>query len=32
MKRSGTTKASGRLDGNTRLGMVSGYYFMDDYS
>ncbi len=23
-------KASGRIDGNTRLGMVSGYYFIDD--
>jgi hypothetical protein len=23
-------KASARLDGNTRLGMVSGYYFIDD--
>jgi hypothetical protein len=30
----GTTrddKASARLDGNTRLGMVSGYFFIDDY-
>jgi len=23
-------KGSGRIDGNTRLGMVSGYYFIDD--
>jgi len=23
-------KASGRIDGNTHLGMVSGYYFIDD--
>lgn len=28
----GDNKGSGRLDGNTRLGMISGYYFMDDYS
>jgi len=24
-------KGSGRLDANTRLGMISGYYFFDDY-
>jgi hypothetical protein len=25
-------KSSGRLDANTRLGMISGYYFWDDYT
>ncbi|MGB2886056.1 MAG: carboxypeptidase regulatory-like domain-containing protein [Candidatus Acidiferrales bacterium] len=25
-------KTSGRVDGNTRLGMISGYYFFDNYS
>ena len=29
-KRWGTTKPARRIDGNTRLGMVSGYYFIDD--
>lgn len=24
-------KAGGRLDGNTRLGVISGYYFIDNY-
>jgi hypothetical protein len=24
-------KGSGRVDGNTRLGLLSGYYFIDDY-
>ena len=31
LKRSGTTKAGGRVDANTRLGQISGYYFVDDY-
>jgi len=25
-------KGSGRIDGNTRWGMISGYYFLDDYN
>jgi len=25
------SKGSGRIDGNTRLGMISGYYFIDDF-
>ena len=25
-------KGSGRLDANTRMGLLSGYYFLDDYS
>ncbi len=28
----GDNKGSSRLDANTRLGMISGYYFMDDYA
>jgi hypothetical protein len=27
----GDNKGSARLDANTRLGMISGYYFMDDF-
>ncbi|HEV3277210.1 MAG TPA: TonB-dependent receptor [Terriglobia bacterium] len=27
----GDNKASGRLDANTRLGMITGYYYIDDY-
>jgi hypothetical protein len=28
----GDNKGSGRLDANTRLGLVTGYYYFDDYS
>jgi carboxypeptidase family protein/TonB-dependent receptor-like protein len=28
----GDNKGSGRLDANTRLGMVTGYYYFDDYA
>jgi hypothetical protein len=28
----GDNKGSGRLDANTRLGLVTGYYYIDDYS
>ena len=30
-ERLGDNKGAIRLDGNTRFGMISGYYFMDDY-